>query len=187
MRATLYKLKEGYVLCSNEELPVGYRGSMFFTKGGFLTETMGIHLAGLFRKVLTQSPDFSELKEEDAKRIGWFDVEKYVSFLDTPESLDQYSYDMGVVYGFQKALELTADRRFTEDDLLKAISLAKVAKTSDGLINMDNWISNGYEGAESAYSNKEIIQSISQPKSWEVEYKEENGIFKILKIINNGV
>lgn len=182
MKAYLYKLKEGWVLCSDEELPVDYRGSMFFTKGGFLTETTGIHLAGLFRRVLTQSPDFSLLSEEDAKRIGWFDVEKYVSFLDTPESLDQYSYDMGVVHGFQKALELTADRRFTEDDLLKAISLAKVAKTSDGLINMDNWISDGYEGAESAYSSKEIIQSLSQPKSWEVEIDEN---FKVLKILNN--
>ena len=183
MKATLYKLKEGWVLCSDEELPVGYRGSMFFTKGGFLTETMGIHLAGLFRKVLTQSPDFSLLSEEDAKRIGWFDVRKLSDFihLELYHDISDASFDDGFEKGFQKALELTADRRFTEDDLLKAISLAKVAKTSDGLINMDNWISDGYEGAESAYSSKEIIQSLSQPKSWEVEV---DGNLRVIKILN---
>ena len=183
MKATLYKLKEGWVLCSDEELPVGYRGSMFFTKGGFLTETMGIHLAGLFRKVLTQSPDFSLLSEEDAKRIGWFDYSQFSdSFTNQIEdSLTKALVSTAMRAAYLKALELTSDRRFTEDDLLKAISLAKVAKTSDGLINMDNWISDGYEGAESAYSSKEIIQSLSQPKSWEVEV---DGNLRVIKILN---
>lgn len=194
MNGILYKLKEGWVLCSDEVIKEGElhvnlatleveNASKNLSINILSQNSFGDSVRKQYKKVLTKSPDFSELKEEDAKTIGWFDVNKYVSFLDTPESLDQYSYDMGVVHGFQKAQELLSDRRFTEEDLLKAISLAKVAKTSDGLINMDNWISNGYEGAESAYSNKEIIQSISQPKSWEVEYELIDGVFKIVKII----
>jgi hypothetical protein len=62
---------------------------------------------------------------------------------------------------------------YTEDDLRKAIAMAKIAKTDDGLIDMDAWISNGYEGATPAYNENEIIQSLKQPK-WFVAEIEVN-------------
>jgi hypothetical protein len=124
-----------------------------------------------FLNVLSNNPDFSELKEEDVKRIGWFDVEKYVSFLDTPESLDQYSYDMGIVHGFKKALELTSDRTFTLEEVKEA--LFEVLNSG----NEDCCVSKTRDSKV-----RKVIQSLSQPKSWEVEYKEEGGLFKILKI-----
>jgi hypothetical protein len=62
---------------------------------------------------------------------------------------------------------------YTKEDLYKAIAMAKIAKTDDGLIDMDAWISNGYEGATPAYNENEIIQSLKQPK-WFVAEIEVN-------------
>jgi hypothetical protein len=160
MKAQLYKLKEGYVLCSDKKLNFNYNESMSFDD---------------FLNVLSNNPDFSELKEEDAKRIGWFDLDKYVSFLDTPESLDQYSYDMGIVHGFKKALELTADRRFTEEDVLKVIEMA--IKFRFGRDKHD------YTTVEFQNTTTYIFNYLSQPKSWEVIVSEENGVYKITKIL----
>jgi hypothetical protein len=74
------------------------------------------------------------------------------------------------------AQELLSDRRFTLEDVYKAIAMAKIAKTQDGLIDMDAWISNGYEGAAPAYSTEEIIQSLSKT-SWPVELEMEQIVF----------
>ena len=79
----------------------------------------------------------------------------------------------GYLEGFQKALELTADRRFTEEDMLKAMLLCTVNNWQDySLLKTKKWAD-------------DYIQSLSQPKSWEVEYQEENGVYKILSIKNN--
>ena len=181
MKATLYKLKEGWVLCSDEELPVGYRGSMFFTKDGFLTETIGIHLAGLFRKVLTQSPDFSLLSEEDAKRIGWFDVRKICDFihLELYHDISDASFEDGFEKGFQKALELTVDRRFTEEDMIEMFRRGMEYIRNKPVYQTDTW----GEGIILIAKAKASMKSLSQPKSWEVEYNEQNGVFKILNLI----
>lgn len=51
-----------------------------------------------------------------------------------------------------------------------------MAKTDDGLIDMDSWISNGYEGATPAYSEKEIIQSLLPKTEWDVTFDEQGKI-----------
>lgn len=204
MKATLYKLKEGLVLCSDEaikedELHINLatleveNASKNLSVNILSQNSFGDSVRSQYKKVLTQSPILSSLSPDKQKEIGWFDVEKLAKlafkdkFKKSPIIMGSMEADSAWLNtwanGFQKHAELTADRRFTEGDLLKAISLAKVAKTSDGLINMDNWISDGYEGAESAYSSKEIIQSLSKPKSWEVEYEESNNLYKVTKII----
>jgi hypothetical protein len=73
-----------------------------------------------------------------------------------------------------------ATKVFTEQDLRKAIAMAKMAKTHDGLIDMDAWISNGYEGAIPAYTEDEIIQSLKQPNTpkWFVAEMEETPNFE---------
>jgi hypothetical protein len=58
-----------------------------------------------------------------------------------------------------------ATKTYSEEDLIKTIAMSKMAKTHDGLIDMDAWISNGYEGATPAYTEDEIIQSLKQPKT----------------------
>ena len=114
----------------------------------------------------------------DARRFGvdqdeiksWFDVNK-LAIWETSD-IDNSQFDRGVVYGFhkgfQKALELTA--RFTEDDMVE-------------MANYGMWYAlNSQHSGEVPRGN--VLQKIqSKPKSWEVEYKEENGIFKITKIL----
>lgn len=67
--------------------------------------------------------------------------------------------------GFQKTQELLSDRRFTleEVELIFGLGAANHA--------------NGKPSFE------EVIQSLSQPKSWKVECIEENGKIKILRIL----
>ncbi len=119
--------------------------------------------------------DFSDLKEEEQKTIGWFDVEKVCeSEFKIKNPSDETLWKKAMWKdGFQKAQELLSDRMFTLEDVKKAIAMAKMAKTIDGVINMDAWISDGFQGAESAYSEIEITQSLSQPKSWKVELEME--------------
>ena len=179
MKATLYKLKEGYVLCSDEKV----NEENFSThKDKFL-----LNPDGAIKKILTQSPDFSLLSEEDAKRIGWFDVEGLAyrhrrSYQDSFEGMnecimnDAIHQQRGYVAGSQKHAELTADRRFTlEIEKLKR-DLKHDLRESVSTINKQM-----FEGA--LWGLEKLIQSLSQPKSWEVEYKEENGVYKVTKIL----
>jgi hypothetical protein len=179
MKATLYKLKEGYVLCSDEKV----NEENFSThKDKFL-----LNPDGAIKKILTQSPDFSLLSEEDAKRIGWFDVEGLAyrhrrSYQDSFEGMnecimnDAIHQQRGYVAGFQKHAELTADRRFTEEIEKLKRDLKHDLRESVSTINKQM-----FEGA--LWGLEKLIQSLSQPKSWEVEYKEENGVYKVTKIL----
>jgi hypothetical protein len=168
MKGYLYKLKEGYVLCSDKKLNFNYNESMSFDD---------------FLNVLSNNLDFSELKEEDVKRIGWFDVEKLAEneFPHIEIGLSEKLAKEDVPYvprkqreafelGFQKALELTSDRRFTEDDIKQAYYQGR----KDAVNSVTNKLD--------FINPDDYIKSISQPKSWEVEYKEENGVYKVLKI-----
>lgn len=187
MRTYLYKLKQGYVLCSDEQPNHDYKGLMLFTPAMRLLNDMGVSLMGDFKKVLTQSPDFSLLSEEDAKRIGWFDVEGLAyrhrrSYQDSFEGMnecimnDAIHQQRGYVAGFQKHAELTADRRFTEEIEKLKRDLKHDLRESVSTINKQM-----FEGA--LWGLEKLIQSLSQPKSWEVEYKEENGVYKVTKIL----
>jgi len=180
MRTYLYKLKQGYVLCSDEEQKEGdcIIHKTLLEKITRCPDKYGSTQEHWY-KVLTQSPDFSELSEEDAKRIGWFDVEGLAyrhrrSYQDSFEGMnecimnDAIHQQRGYVAGFQKHAELTADRRFTEDDVIKAFN--------DGM-------KNAWKTISEKILPEEYIKSLSQPKSWEVEYKEENGVYKVTKIL----
>ena len=171
MKATLYKLKEGYVLCSDKKLNFNYNESMSFDD---------------FLNVLSNNPDFSELKEEDVKRIGWFDVEKLAEneylihpnndFLYGHSEDLQNAYKAGVWDGVKRNISLTADRRFTlEIEKLKR-DLKHDLRESVSTINKQM-----FEGA--LWGLEKLIQSLSQPKSWEVTISEENGVYKVLSVI----
>lgn len=153
MKATLYKLKEGWVLCSDERL----------------TESSGLCIGDLYWKlgidtgdvkdslvVLTQSPILSSLSPDKQKEIGWFEENLFNELLSyVPYSLkDSYK---------QKVSELTSDRRFTEDDMIsfgkqcfyKGFNKCK----NDDANSFTSWREEG--GI--------LIKNIQQPKSWEVE------------------
>jgi hypothetical protein len=178
MKATLYKLKEGYVLCNNEDIKdndiVLVNKKWHDNVLRIFTTVFGGTKEGC-KKVLSQSPDFSLLSEEDVKRIGWFDVEKVIKehmgllqMVVVPVEPVVHFESLKEI--FQKALELTADRRFTEDDIKQAYYQGR----KDAVNSVTNKLD--------FINPDDYIKSISQPKSWEVEYKEENGVYKVLKI-----
>ena len=172
MKATLYKLKEGYVLCSDEG--INYKSSFVDLKDNTFwvneaKETMSKVLFPNCKKVLTQSPDFSLLSEEDAKRIGWFDVDEMVErFYISAWYPDKHSYKNGFSTGFEIYKEFTADRRFTEEEVKKILFEA---------VGMQI-----YSDDRKDFFVHHLIQSISQPKSWQVTISEENGVYKVLSV-----
>jgi len=187
MKAKLYKLKEGYVLCSSEEIKdqdfvltpdnkIVQAGMKEGQVGWGKNKTDFAYFGTAGSKILTQSPDFSKLKEEDAKRIGWFYVDKLAEkYYSRVIADDKHDFTRGFEIGFQKALSLTSDRRFTKEDI----------KPLQELVN------EGYDAYDTNHHLQvqrmlEVIQkfitSISQPKSWEVTVAEENGVYKVLSV-----
>ena len=197
MKATLYKIEQGYVLCSDDEIKEGdlcyntsYPRDSSDKLFGNADYTAKVLIGSVWKKVLTQSPDFSELSEEDAKRIGWFDVDKMAlenckNIIPSHKEQDitteiwiSGARQVGFREGFQKHAELTSDRRFTEEDVRQIIKTARTPK----MINFDGDELTG-KVIRKHLTEDEIIQSLSQPKLWEVEYKEENGVYKIINTL----
>ena len=121
----------------------------------------------LFKVIAQQDQiDFSVLKEEEQKEIGWFDVENFA--LDSSgflEGENYASYKLGVLNGFKKAQELLSDRKFTEEYMRNAIAFG--VNTKNTLLTPT--------GIE-IESNK-FIQSLSQ-QSWKVELEMEDVFHK---------
>lgn len=184
---TLHKLPQGFIVTSNE---TSYpNDTVISTVTNTLVKfTDPRHFSdGTYFKIIAQQDqiDFSSLKEEEQKEIGWFDafeisksnVEKIYSKYIPKDMLDDYVtlYQLG----FQKAQELLSDRRFTEGDIKRAYrngwSNREESKIENPpyLHNDSSWGENGL--------NK-FIQSLSQ-QSWKVECVEENGKIKILKLL----
>lgn len=169
---TLYKLPERFILTSDEWITNDYVGLYYSKYYNSIKESKGISIGHSSDvKIIAQQDqiDFSSLSEEEQKEIGYFDVNKLAEQNGYPETSQFYDYKEGFIDGFKEAQELLSDRRFTLKDIHKAITMAKIAKTPDGLIYMDVWISSGYEGAEPVCSEEKIVQSLSQPKLWNVE------------------
>jgi hypothetical protein len=187
MKAILYKLrqpdgKEGWVLCDNNMIR------------RVLAEQVPHYQDpnGYCYKILTQSPILSSLSPDEQKEIGWFDVDKIaldiwdkhdIKFRDMCEFSD---YCVGFTDGFKKALELSG--RFTEKDMLSLIDEIGLVKTTAKELNSKDYqpfVTD--EDGQTWTINKEHlikhIQSLPQPKSWEVEYEEVGGVYKVVEII----
>jgi hypothetical protein len=161
MTDILHKLPEAFIITSDkkpkegedfldEELRIGGRGYK-------TTDSMFKHC----QKIIAQKDqiDFSALKEEEQKEIGWFDVEKLAESKRKTKYIDgsisnwtkndwQSCYKEGFIEAFQKAQELLSDRRFSLEDMK--------------LCYMQGW--NRGRANESTEMNS-YIQSISK-KSW---------------------
>jgi len=175
MNYILHKLPEGFIVTSSE---------VIFDKDLQFSERQNIFSKGDVpygdtRKVIAQQDqiNFSALSEEEQKEIGWFDIKKEaISYLDSNNALiygitRQRLHEKTYTAGFQKAQELLSDRRFTLEDIKKAIRYGfDVGFCS----NSSNKVKNDLQSEESF---------ISQPKSWKVEGILENDKFKITKIL----
>jgi len=140
---TLHKLPEGFIVTSNEEikkdeLPCEVLDLYTNKIWVYRTSEFGSNASDYFIKIIAQQPQiiFSSLKEEEQVRIGWFDVEKLAEDYSRKEWENLYS-TKGITgsergwetkddfkAGFQKCLELLSDRKFTEEDMRKALKLA---------------------------------------------------------------
>lgn len=183
MKLTLHKLPEGFIITSDEEANEKNlsKGEVYLNLEDY---TLRKALTGNCwaikgkRKIIAQQDqiDFSALKEEEQKEIGWFDVEKYwledtktISFGNTNKNDHLNNY----LKGFQKAQELLSDRRFTLEDMGKACLKSILYSARFGESSVDKV--------------DEIIQSLSQPKSWEIEIEKVVDKIRILKLIKYGI
>jgi hypothetical protein len=153
----LHKLKEGFIVTSDEEIEV--ENKIFYP----LTNTIFIWDGNMPSrhedlKVIAQQDqiNFSGLSEEKQKKIGWFDVGKLAQ--KYAKSKFEVSTAWGsYVDGFQKAQELLSDR-FSLDDLEKV------------------WHGN-------AMTLDRLVKYLSQPKSWDIEGEWIDDKFKINKLL----
>jgi hypothetical protein len=133
-------------------------------------------------KIIAQQDqiDFSALSEEKQKEIGWYDVDSFASEavicnggLITTENEQEVAFSY-YYQGFQKAQELLShkvDKSLLNDALMLGYLYA--VKNTD---------KNGTKLLEGEVKEK-LIQSLSQPKSWDIECVKENGKIKITKIL----
>ena len=187
MKYTLHKLKEGFIITSDEKTKYGD----FVWNGEHILEVAKVfHPIG--QKVIAQEDqiDFSALSEEEQKEIGWFDYDRDLVFHSdwnllveklsqdfTQEwcgkrKVDTYIHD-AYIAGFQKAQELLSDRMFTLDKVFKMIELSR-----------ERFFNTNSQKEQFKYKPGEVVYIVSNPpKSWEIEGEWENDIFKITKIL----
>jgi hypothetical protein len=161
-----FEFAKGFIITSDEEIKVD---DWYIVNLEFISKWDGHFNLGVdCKKVVAQQDQISiyKLSEEEQKKIGWFDVDKLVG-KDTQQLSFQgmsiaeiNAYKNGAYNFFEKAQELLSDRMFTLDDVKFAIKKSR-------LTNTENIIGTGIKLHQ--WEEKEIIQSLSQPKSWKVE------------------
>lgn len=117
----------------------------------------------------------SEVKE----LIGEVDVEKRAEkfigckYDDIEDNIDQIGYD-SFIRGYKQALEDNKEKKYTEEDIRKAIEMARDIKddSAHDIFTAED-ISGCAEvctyGWRNRYKDEEIIQSIQPKTEWEVE------------------
>lgn len=183
----LHKLTEGFIVTSDEEIkndtafylsPTNYFGKTVRKEGNlWVCENMGgFHFLSEAEKLIAQQDqiDFSALKQEDQKEIGWFDnledrkivgAQQYA--LDKCKDKISCLTEVKVAWetGFETAQKLLSDKKwFIEEQVREAI-----------MKGIDIWMNNMTDGSSEIIEKdfKEIIQYLSQPKSWSVELEME--------------
>jgi hypothetical protein len=162
---TLYKTQKGFIVTSDE---VPKDGELILPDSRIIATYREMYKGDeplkCWLKVIAQQEqiDFSLLKEEEQKKIGWFDVEKL--------SFAKYEYCMSDIYlikdevrnytngfkqGFQKAQELLSDRIFTIEDIRLAFN-------------------NGYSQFTARNMDSEDYIELLTKTSWEVEIEMED-------------
>jgi hypothetical protein len=158
---------EDYILAvSDEEIKEGdYQLVPMLSKVEEVTKD-NIHLSYMCYKIIAHQSK-GNVPELDLPLLTERTVEDDVEKLAKEEFKgfeDQYDKWRFGINGFIKGHK-SATKIYSKEDLIKVIAMSKMAKTHDGLIDMDAWISNGYEGAEPAYTEDEIIQTLNQSKT----------------------
>jgi hypothetical protein len=205
---TLHKLSEGFIITSDER-PNGSDLIMWagdavehFPKQGTSNIKYGCVVESVnylgtahknWKKVIAQQDqiDFSSLSEEEQKKIGYFDTEKFLKDeIDywynktgslTSEEIIRRTFSMSL-----KAQELLSDRAFTLEDLINNFKPVFDKFINEGGTNgnSEDWVQ--WQNVVDWFPK--FLQSLSQLKSWPVELEMEGEIPKFtnsrVKILN---
>ena len=169
---TLHKLSEGFVVSSDEEIIQNDTCLNWYNNP--LTLMYNINVGGKdweenkkgFLKVIAQQHqiDFSALSEDEQKEIGWFDVDKLADNKYPLHNILHLQLNTaiktGYQEGFQKAQELLSDRRFTLEDMGKAMEYAAEVQREFS------------KYGTTRKTHEKYLQSLSQ-KSWKIELEME--------------
>lgn len=187
MKLILHKLKEGFVITSDEEIR---KGDLVIKENGIMNYAMGLDTINTtemwseagWKKVIAQQDqiDFSALTEEEYKMIGWVDCLKFAKeYFQAQREFHQDDFYRNAephqkdelykrhddlmspifVAGFQKAQELLSDRMFTEQDVEKIVKMCQ-----------DNFLNS--KGISRDVVFKRVINSLIKT-SWEIEVEME--------------
>jgi hypothetical protein len=131
------------------------------------------------KKLIAQEPqlNFSDLKEDDCKKVGWYDIESFAkksrTFINNlayccKGDTEEHIFDVGFNEGFQKCQELMSDR-FTEKDMMDIAGYMAAADNKRPIHEL----------------KEEAIEYIKRKsnKSWEIEGHWENDKFKVTKVL----
>ncbi len=181
----LYKLPEGFIITSDEEIKsedlvfencqMGEANIQELHVCEFVNKVDGwIEFKeencktglGWCKKVIAKQDqiDFSSLSEEEQKKIGWFDVENLAneySQLNTIPNLQRQMAWISYFEGFQKAQELLSDRIIVPNENEQEQSISEIIDILGGFDKDRNRILNDFIVIKK--------RSQSQPKSWKVE------------------
>lgn len=99
-----------------------------------------------------------------------YDLDELINKLYTPEGYDQYQYDSGIRKGFELAVELLGDKKFSEEDMLSAYNQGANdgARYESACGDHDSYKQMKEAQDEHVESEKEFIQSL-QTNEWDVE------------------
>jgi len=191
MKTYLHKLREGFIITSDED---SKRGTFycFRTKTFFEDEGEDINCCNSDVKVIAQQDqiDFSALSEEEQKEIGWFDVEKLAAkevkgdnqaFVNSPYNMENYGFDMYCI-GFQKAQELLYDSELFDTEI-QVVGDNKTISIREFLSQSKSWeVEIEKEISNAVYHNGDMVFPIME-SSAEYKPKFTNGKIKILKLL----
>jgi hypothetical protein len=166
---TLYKLPEEFIITSDEQIAIN---DIVYSMDG-IHEWFGkiLKTEPLPLKVIAQQDqiDFSALSEENQKEIGWFD--KIIN--DNFGGLHDIINDRGISEFYMDVLknyteQLLSDKMFTLNEVKGLLFQIGTAMRYKG-VNYASYYN--YKNVKEEVDK--IIQSISQPKSWQVELEME--------------
>lgn len=160
----LHKRPEGFIVTSDEI----YKGKRCETLEEYYSKFYSNDCGNTERLIIAQQDqiDFSDLSKEEQKEIGWYDVEKLYKelFPKLNQSEDKRDGEkVGFKIGCEIMQELLSDRKFTKKEVLKIISDMSIELSVNRPDSFDDIQKCGFN----------ILQSLSQPKSWTVELEME--------------
>lgn len=172
MKTQLIKTTGKFILVSDETPKEGDRCFSFYTN-----EIVQYGLSHTINcsKIISEDLNFSQLSEEECKRIGWIDskilaLKDLENFFGSNLELTNAGKAWVDAYsiGFKKAQELN-DKQFSLEDVIQAIELAQQYTVDKQWDEYDVM----HENLKHTYSEHMIIQSLKQPKVWDVEIEME--------------